>query len=352
MWVSVDEGPMNARLISPLVALLACGGGGVDPTLDGGIDGASDGAGAFTCPGAAEPAPRLTLTPVTRARPATASTFEGFAVRSSIPANAVGLVYVFHGTGGGVGFADQLATIEVTNQLEALGYGWLATESTERAAPRQWDPSLVPDNPDLARLGRLHADLIARAVIAADTPVFALGMSNGAVFTGTFAHWANGAGLPLRAAAMFEGAWRPAVFADGAPRVPTLHVRAENDSTADNVTIVEQTGAASAAGRPLIAHLAREVALTAARFRRIPGVDAAEAAAIFDELIRRGVIDVDGRRLVTIVDALTRLADVSVAGVTAAQLADAQNELRATWAEHQMRGDYTPQLAALFECAR
>ena len=305
------------------------------------------------CPGAADPQPRLTVAPVVPLGPAEASSFEGFAVRSRIPADPRGLVYLFHGTGGGVGFAAQLGTVEVTSALEALGYGWIATESTERTGDRRWDAALTVDNPDLARLGRLHADLVARGVVDATTPLFALGMSNGAVFTGTFAHWARrDAGLPLRAAAMFEGKWREDVFADGAPRVPTLHVRAANDTVADLPTMVSQTAAAAAEGRPVIAHEAAEVPLVAARLQRVPGIDAGEADAIMAELVRRGVIDVGGRRLIATTEAGSRLAGFAVAGVTPAQLADALDEIKGAWAEHVMRGDNTPQVVALFACAR
>ena len=91
------------------------------------------------------------------------STFEGFEVISYVPEHPKGMLYVFHGTNGSADFADRVETTDVINRLVARGYGFVSTSSTERTGDKRWDvsdPSLTT-NPDLARLARLQAHLVA-----------------------------------------------------------------------------------------------------------------------------------------------------------------------------------------------
>ena len=91
------------------------------------------------------------------------STFEGFEVISYVPEHPKGMVYVFHGTNGSAAFAERVETTDVINRLVSRGYGFVSTSSTERTGNRRWlvtDPSLTT-NPDLARLARLQAHLVA-----------------------------------------------------------------------------------------------------------------------------------------------------------------------------------------------
>src|SRR5882724_9034998 len=68
----------------------------------------------------------------------TTATFEGFPVISSVPANPAGIVFMFHGTGGSADFATKLESVDMLNHLTAAGYGFVATDSTDRTS-KQWD---------------------------------------------------------------------------------------------------------------------------------------------------------------------------------------------------------------------
>jgi len=98
----------------------------------------------------------------------TTGTFEGFPVIAFVPPNPTGIVFAFHGSGGGADFATKLETVDMLNRLTAAGYGFVSTESTDRDA-KQWDTSSLSltANPDLARLSRLYASMKAKGTITA-----------------------------------------------------------------------------------------------------------------------------------------------------------------------------------------
>ena len=126
------------------------------------------------------------------------STFEGFQVISYVPEHPRGMVYLFHGTGGSASFAERIETTDVLNRLVARGYGFVSTSSTERTGDKRWkvtDPSLTT-NPDLARLVRLQAHLVATTGLDANTPLVGIGMSNGARFVTLWGQAWRNAGYP------------------------------------------------------------------------------------------------------------------------------------------------------------
>ncbi len=129
------------------------------------------------------------------------STFEGFDVISYVPEHPRGMVYLFHGTGGSARFAERVETTDVLNRLVARGYGFVSTSSTERTGDQRWnaaDPSLTT-NPDLARLARLQAHLVATTPVEANTPLVGIGMSNGARFVTLWGQSWRNAGYPVKA---------------------------------------------------------------------------------------------------------------------------------------------------------
>ena len=129
------------------------------------------------------------------------STFEGFPVISYVPEHPRGMVYVFHGSNGSANFAERVETTDVLNRLIARGYGFVSTSSTERTGDKRWnaaDPSLTT-NPDLARLVRLQANLVATTGLEANTPLVGIGMSNGARFVTLWGQSWRNAGYPVKA---------------------------------------------------------------------------------------------------------------------------------------------------------
>ncbi|HKE73296.1 MAG TPA: hypothetical protein VKB57_06760 [Acidimicrobiales bacterium] len=277
--------------------------------------------------------------------------FEGFDVVSSIPDDPVGLVWLFHGTGGGARFATRVETVDTLNELLARGYGFVATESTERTGDRRWDvvdPSPAT-NPDLARLARLQQHLIDTTGVTASTPLLGLGMSNGARFVSLWGQeWAD-AGQPVRSVALYMGRIAAPVTAAGGLTVPAWFVTAENDVTVPPVGVLADYGRAVSAGTPAGLSVAREQPLAAARFLRIPGVDAGTADATFAALVATGAWDAAGTRQVPIDEAIARAASADLPAAARPVANEVANQVALVLAVHQMRGDVKVPVADFFD---
>lgn len=277
--------------------------------------------------------------------------FEGFDVVSYVPDDPVGLVYVFHGSQGSAGFATKVETVDTLNELIDRGYGFVATESTQRTGNRRWnvfDPSQVT-NPDLARLARLQRHLVDDTAVTDQTPLVGLGMSNGARFVSLWGTgWAD-AGYPVRAIAMYMGTIAPPVAAGGGLDVPTFFVTAEHDYTSPPGPIMADHDATAAHGTPTGLVVAREQPLTSARFLRIPDIDGVEAGAIVAALVATGAWDDQGHRLVPIDEAVTRAAGAELPASVAPQRGEIANQVAFVLAVHQMRGDVRGEVGAFFD---
>jgi len=280
------------------------------------------------------------------------STFEGFDVVAYVPAEPVGLVYVFHGTGGSARFAEKLETVDLLNTLTGRGYAFVATDSTDRV-DRQWATGSrsLTDNADLARLARLHAHLVATTSVGETTPIMAAGMSNGAAFASVFAQSFADAGYPVRASAMFMGRIAPVVRNGGGLTVPTYFVAGENDPVVAASAISFDHATTRGAGIPTSLYVAAEKPLTAARFLRIPGVDGSEAQATFDAFVSTGSFAADGTRLVPIEDVAS--APITFpASLTGAQRADVRDQVEVVLAVHEMRADAKVGIGNFFDAHR
>lgn len=277
--------------------------------------------------------------------------FEGFDVYSYVPDDPVGVVHVFHGTGGSAAIATRIEMTDQLNELVARGYGWVATESTQRTGNRRWNV-LDPDpaqNPDLARLARLHDRVIDDTDVTAETPIFGIGMSNGARMVTLFAQVFADAGRPVAAVAPFMGRAAPSVQAEGGLRVPGYWVVAENDTTVDNVAIeVDQRANAATGAESRLVRKAEEP-LLAARFTRIPQIDAEEAEAIRAALEATGGWDADGVRVLPVDEVEARVAELTVPRSFDAPANEVRAQVQAILAVHQFVGFHKYGLADFFD---
>ncbi len=278
-------------------------------------------------------------------------TFEGFTVHSAIPENPVGLVYVFHGSQGSADFALKIETLDQTNELLARGYGWVATESTERTGDKRWfvfDSSLAT-NPDLARLVRLHADLVATTSVTADTPMFGIGMSNGARMVTLFGQAFSDAGYPLVAVAPFNGRAAPSVNAAGGLTVPGFWVASVNDTVVPPGDVIAAQQDSAAQGVVTQLFNKPEEPLLPIRFTRIPAVDLDEAVLIYEALKGTGAWDADGNRQLDFESTLQRIGELTLPQGTGATNGQVRNQIQALLAMHQFVGFYRVSLADFFD---
>jgi hypothetical protein len=280
------------------------------------------------------------------------STFEGFDVISYIPEHPRGIVYVFHGTNGSAGFAEKVETTDVLNRLILRGYGFVSTSSTARTGDRRWnasDPS-VTTNPDLARLGRLQANLVATTGVDANTPIVGIGMSNGARFVTLWGQSWKDAGYPVKAIWASNGRTAEPYSGPGNLKVPVVFTTAVNDFTSPPNGVVASFVNVHSHGIPSEFYNAQERKLNAAQYERVPGVDANEAKQIFFSLVASGVWDGQGDRIdPDVADAAAKALSAKLPASVAPQRNGIDDESLIVLAVHQFSAEYAEQVINFFD---
>lgn len=111
-------------------------------------------------------------------------TLGGIPVTYFIPNNPVGLVFLFHGTGGsGLGQFTGSEFLSLARDLVANGFGVAAFDCLNRDTG-QWDTNTAgPTNPDVVRVNNVLSALRSSGRISATLPLFAFGHSNGGQFS-------------------------------------------------------------------------------------------------------------------------------------------------------------------------
>ena len=279
------------------------------------------------------------------------TTFEGFEVISYVPERPRGLVFVFHGSNGSAGFAERVETVDVLNRLIAAGYGFVSTSSTERTGDRRWNVAnaSLSGNPDLARLRRLHQQLVDTTGVEAATPLVGIGMSNGSRFVTLWGETFKDGGYPVRAIWASMGRIANPVDGPGELSVPTVFSTAENDFTSPPGPILVNFNATRSAGTPAELYVSRERNLGWARYMRIPGIDETEARQIWLSLVATGVWNGDGVRIVPDVqEAAARVQAAGLPASVAAQRAAIEDQTALQLAVHQFTAEYAPQVETFF----
>ena len=250
------------------------------------------------------------------------STFEGFPVISYVPDQPRGLVVVFHGVGGDASFAESTETMDVLNLFIAAGYGFVSTESTDRSRGGTWDTtSMSPtSNLDLARLGRLHANLVSTTGLESTTPLVGIGMSGGGRMVTLWGQAAVNGGYPVKAVWASASRIAPPVTNAGGLTVPTFFSVYENDTTIPPQDTIDAYEATVANGTPAMLRTSLEKPLSRNPYLRIDGIDGTEADAIVAAAIATGVWDASGTRIVPNIN--TAINQARTADLPASVLAD------------------------------
>jgi hypothetical protein len=279
------------------------------------------------------------------------TTFEGFPVISYVPEQPRGLVFLFHGTGGSASFADRVETTDVLNRLVAQGYGFVSTSSTERTGNRRWNAAdlSLTTNPDLARLLRLRAHLVATTPVEAGTPLLGVGMSNGARFVTLWGQSWRNAGHPVKAIWASHGRTAAPFDGPGQLTVPTVFSTSENDFTVPPGGIVLNFATTRDSGTPAEFLSSRERALRAAPYERIPGVDGTEAQQIVQALIATGVWNAQGTRVEPNIEtAAARAGTVNLPASVQPQASHIADQTALQLAVHQFTAEFADQVNAFF----
>jgi dienelactone hydrolase len=303
-----------------------------------------------------DPSVGVSTAPVTPAFAETRSTFEGHPVLESIPARPRGIVYMFHGSGGGVGFVNRLETVDVLNTLVARGYGFVATDSTNRTT-KQWNvtDTSLRTNRDLARMAQLRQHIVASTTVSTTTPTYGIGMSNGAAFAALWAAVSDRSTMPVDAVALYMSAPRAVVFKTGGLHVPTFMVLGQNDTRTNPAHERADLERIAAGGAPTELEEVPQRPLVAARYMRVPGVDSSTADAIVAAYRAAGIVDSQGDLMVTLPRISTARPDpfraevVLPSSLSTSQRHDVEDETLATIGEHQFNAEFKLQNVEFFE---
>lgn len=302
-----------------------------------------------------DPAIGVTTSPVTSKVTVTQGTFEGHTTYSYLPAHPVGLVYLFHGSGGSADFALKVDTVDVLNTLTARGYGFVSTDSTQRTGAKQWDVdhATTATNADVARMERLQQHMVDTTSVDSSTPLFGIGMSNGSAFVTIWAEALKHDGYPVRAEAKYMSGVPIAVKLNGGVTVATQMVIAVNDTITNPAKETSDLASIQAAGIAGRLDQVNERAVLAPRYLRIPGIIQATADAIVMSIRDAGIVDSAGHRIVPVADLQADLTAVTLPPSVAPGLRnDVGNQTFAMLAMHQFNAEFKIQTADWFDAHR
>jgi|JI7StandDraft_1071085.scaffolds.fasta_scaffold212404_1 predicted esterase len=209
---------------------------------------------------------------------------------------AVGVVLVFHGSGGGIGLMDTIDMIALSNAFVARGLTVVAMESDNRASG-QFDDSTAPaDNPDWVRLGLVRQQLLDAALITEATPMVAWGFSAGGAFATYVTHAAAEAGWPIRGLIAHSTRARSDRYADPGP-LPALFSIGPNDEAVSFDSVEALYNERQAEGREDLWLPLTERALAPTWFARVPYITVAESRRVVLGLVELGYFSDRGERL-------------------------------------------------------
>ncbi len=306
-----------------------------------------------------------------------------------IPANPIGIIYFFHGSGGSARLWFVKTRVEqplLMREAVSRGFGVVSMESNNRNG-KVWDNNAeldstalqVQDNVDTEHVWRVHADsMLAKNRYSADLPLFAVGFSNGGAFTNMLALRASTFYLthqdsmpdishiiPFRAVAIYGAVGRftksmaydlPTIFNLGindnkAPAYPNMTNHPDwpyppESSVEASHNLLMARGVASEF------NVKPEETLQPYRFARIPGIDTTGSRMIYDAL--KAARGQNGQRLISEQDSLLfNPKRNSVRSVLPQQFKDftpqIDEQLVAVYAEHLPLSDFKNNTLDFFE---
>jgi predicted esterase len=223
-------------------------------------------------------------------------TVQGRTVIASDAPDPIGLVLLFHGSGGGSGLLDTTEMIALCNAFSARGLGFAAIESEDRASGQFDDASAPADNPDWGRLVVLRDQLIAAELADEATPVVAWGFSAGGAFASYVGHAAEEEGWPIRGVVAHSSRARSGRYGD-LPDLPAVLTIGPNDEVVGFEAVEEDWQERAAAGRSDVWLPLVERDLVPTWFARVPYISAADSRQLVLRAVELGYFDGAGRRL-------------------------------------------------------
>lgn len=274
------------------------------------------------------------------------ATFNNISVTYYIPPNPIGLIFLFHGTGG-TGASQFTGTdyLALDREAVAAGFGVAAFDSLDRtttvtgsANPGQWNIAIAgAANPDIVRLNGILQAMRSQGLISAQLPLLAFGHSNG----GSFAHFST-TGVPWAAVSSSCASATAAVASVYVG--PAYWQLARNDDhplvgakgNSDALAVYQSHANRFHPGRLVTLE---PQPLYPARFARAPGFTLADSQEIFDIFRTKGWLDANDM-LIQNPSTLPWPAAVP-ARFSATQQLSIDNQLKVTYTTHQYSDEGT-----------
>lgn len=256
--------------------------------------------------------------------------------RTTIPDDPVGIVWAFHGAGGGMSSVLQTEWIALYNELVAHDIGVVLTQSKDRERGR-WEEE------DLEHVAVIWNALVEDHDLPSDLPMGAVAFSAGARMAELLVEHADAEGWTVAALALHQGA-------SIVEEVPTFYVAAENDELGRDESFYEDLGLLDSCVDPCVFREGTEIDLLRHRFARVQGIDADMSEYAFAEAVERGMVDADGvRRISTDRPTLEQYLDRYARALALGGHHDAAaTQLRVVWATHRFSSEFALEEASFF----
>lgn len=266
-------------------------------------------------------------------------------MRYFFPANPVGVLFHFHGSGGSMnGLFSQSEQTVFARELVAAGYAVVALNSSDRVNA-QWSTASPPNNPDITNVQTAIASFVARGLMTNQTPIFASGISNGGGFAPRVSLF-----LGFRGTAIYIATSNATIMQNTGSA--TIWNIMRNDSTLAPGSVEEAFSNYSILrGRGIRAeyNVLEPSPVFPERFRRIPGLTAADSNAIYDALKSNGFLD---RRDLLVQNPNTSGWQTVIPSQYSGNLPDIFDQLKICYTEHQFFSDHNRRTIRFFDSVR
>jgi hypothetical protein len=276
-----------------------------------------------------------------------------FNVYYYFPPNPIGIVYLFHGTGGSAeNFIYGVENRSFTNAAIARGYAVVSMDAEEVTLNQDIDgdggrrfmtqPIDTINNVDYRNIKKITIEFINRGWITAGTPRFSIGMSAGSNFSAATSYIWNFTGVGYCSRAQNTGfdlrtspfAYRLARYDDN----PSYNYPVGLQQALANVALLDTRGICNDLYENDRQPIYPE------RFARVPGISVANSILIYNELVVNNQIDANGYALNSSVIEANVLANPSayptIVSFVNQGITGMVSQIGASNAEHSFYSDY------------
>jgi dienelactone hydrolase len=283
-----------------------------------------------------------------------------------VPANPKGVIGFFHGTSGSRAMIEGTEAFNVALRAIDAGYAVFATDAEEVDSGdngpfgnsdgfERWNSTTpTASNVDLLNVKGVLGALVSKHGLPAQSPIYAIGMSNGGAFSVTLgAVFGQDAALKGRIKAVASYCASGSTPVAKATTTPTIWLMCENDSNTQVSNAKAKTNHDALIANKVASAFAEHPPspLYDQRFTRVAGIDAVTSKALTDDLRAAGLID-GATSLLNKTYAELQLEVPKLAsfkGLSPKQKGEVGSQLKVLIADHKFHADWAARTLTFFE---